>query len=143
MWKKLTDEVITEALNGAELATLTTKRRGENTDAVPGILAGVAARIRGCIRAGGRSPLRGDDHTIPTALWMAATDIVRYQVLLRYAISISEPRKLAYEQALKLLDDVAAGRFVLADEGTPKTPAPAWQGRKRRFGPSAKKGIIM
>lgn len=143
MWQKLTDEVLTEALNGRELAALTAKRQSESSDPMPGILAGVAARIRGCIRAGGRVRLRGGEDTIPTALWTVATDLVRYQALLRFALGMTDERKLAYQEALKQLEDVAAGRFVLADEGTPKTPAPAWEGRKRRFGPSSKKGIIM
>lgn len=143
MWQKLTDEVLTEALNSHELSVLTAKRKGEQTDPVPGILAGVAARIRGCIRAGGRVRLHVGEDFIPSALWTIATDIVRYQVLLRFALGMTDERKLAYQEALKTLEDVATGRFVLADDSTPKSPSPAWQGRKRRFGPSAKKGIIM
>lgn len=137
MWKELDDSILSEAFNGAELAAVARVRSEEKRDSVPGILAGVAAQIRGRIRSGGRSPLRGGESSVPAALWTVATDIIRYQVLLRYALNITEPRKLAWQQALKTLEDISSGAFVLPDEEAAvpgKNPRPAFFGRPARWG---------
>lgn len=142
MWVDLTEDVLAETLNGAELQAVAARRGTEQVDPVPGILAGVAAKIRGRIRSGGRTRLQGSDLAIPDALWTEAVDIVRYQLLLRLALNISEPRKIAYQTALKTLDDISSGAYVLTDDDQPKAPGPMWFGRPRRWGPNTRRGII-
>lgn len=142
MWVELTESILTEALQGAELQAVTAKRGAETVDSVPGILAGVAAKIRGRIRSGGRTQVQDGELAIPDALWTEATDLVRYQVLLRYALPITESRKIAWQAALKTLDDISSGAYVLTDDGAPKAPGPVWYGRPRRWGPATRRGIM-
>ncbi len=143
MWVELNDSILAEAFNGSELAKVTQRRGVEAVDPMPSLLEGVASLIRGRIRSGGRTQPQGEATFIPQELWSVATDIVRYRVLLRFALDISEPRKLAWQQAQKTLEDISSGAYVLADEGEGKLPAPHIVSRPAYWGPRAKRGGIM
>lgn len=140
MWHELTDAILADAFQPAELASIT---GGEpDTAAVSSVLAGVAALIRGRIRSNGRMTLQGSESSIPSELKMVATDIVRYQLLIRYDMTVSDDRRKAYEQAMETLEDIAKGAVVLADAETPSTPSPIWNGHPQRWGAMKKKGVM-
>lgn len=140
MWHELTDAILADAFQPAELASIT---GGEpDTAAVSSVLSGVAALIRGRIRSNGRVALQGSETAIPAELQMVATDIVRYQLLIRYDMTVSEDRRKAYEQAMQTLEDIAKGAVVLADSETPAAPSPIWNGHPKRWGAMKKPGVM-
>lgn len=140
MWQELTDAILADAFQPAELASIT---GGEpDTAAVTSVLSGVAALIRGRIRSNGRMALQGSETAIPAEMKMVATDIVRYQILLRYDMAVSDDRRKAYEQAMQTLEDIAKGEVVLADAATPAQPAPIWNGHPQQWGAMKKHGVM-
>jgi len=137
-WIKLDAGLIAEGLNDAEAARLLQLRGG--ADPVPGICAGLAARIRAAVAAGGRCRLQGDESSIPAALRGEAVAIIVVKLLVRYAMNISEPRKLEAERAEERLDAIAKGELPLTDDGI--AAAPSYASRPQRWSQPAGGGVM-
>ncbi len=125
----LDDALLAEAFNEKEAASLLQTRRSLPADPVPGICAGLAARMRNAVLAGGRAHLPADALAVPMALRGEATAILRVKLLTRFALAITEERKREAEAAENRLDAIAKGEIPFVDA----TPAarPAYYGRKR------------
>lgn len=128
-WIKLDASLIAEGLNEKEAAHLLQLRSG--TDPVPGICAGLAARIRAAVAAGGRCHLQGGADFIPAALRGEAVALLVVKLLVRYAINISDPRKAEAERAEERLDAIAKGELPFADDAV--MAAPTYEGRPQRW----------
>lgn len=128
-WIRLDASLIAEGLNEKEAAHLLQLRSG--ADPVPGICAGLAARIRAAVAAGGRCHLQGGADSIPAALRGEAVALLVVKLLVRYAINISDPRKSEAEKAEGRLDAIAKGELPLTDDGV--AAAPTYTGRPQRW----------
>lgn len=99
------------------------------------IVAGAAeeltSEVRMLVASGGRAGLSPDESAVPAGLLASCTSILRYRLLARYALDISEPRKQAYDDARALLDKAAAGTLTL-DTSADKTPRPYYNPRRSK-----------
>ena len=93
MWTPLTETILNQVLNAGELASVTRDRAQVQPDPIPGILAETAATIRSRIASGGRTRLQGSPDCIPAELMAEAGAIVRYRVLVRFALAMTDERK--------------------------------------------------
>lgn len=112
-----------------------------SADPLPDVVASVVSMVRGRVGACARNTL-GLDGTIPANLKSTALAIAAWELLSRLPLAAlaTEARKLAYEKGLKLLEDVAACKFVVdmpenpAPAGDIATgPGPSWKARPPQF----------
>ena len=139
-WVTLSEEIITEAFHNEEAEVIQQGRDSAPTDPVPGILAGLAARIRAAVLACGRVRLQGGELSIPQALRGEATAILRFKLLVRFALNVSEDRRLEAQDAEKRLDAIARGELPLAEDVVHHLPT--YKGRKQRW-QSPRRGGVM
>lgn len=100
-------------------------------ETVAGAAAELTAEVRMLVASGGRAELAADESAVPSGLMAACTAVLRYNLLARYALDISEPRKKAYEDARALLDKAAEGRLNL-DTDKDTTPHPYYNARRSK-----------
>lgn len=137
-WITITADLINEGLTATEATALLNAR--STADPVPGLLLGLAARIRQCVLSGGRSRLQGGQLDIPAALRLEAVAILRYKVLTRLALTISEDRRAEANAAEARLDAIANGTTPLADDAVQQVPT--YHGRPHRWNNPAAGGIM-
>jgi len=142
MWEPLTEDVLNQVLNAGELASVTRDRAQVQPDPIPGILAETAATIRSRIASGGRTKLQGGSDCIPSELMAEAGAIVRYRVLVRFALSMTEERVGEWKHANEVLRELSSGSYVIADDASGKTPSPHYSGRPPRWGMSRHGGVM-
>lgn len=130
-WFTLDEELIAEAFNEREAEKLQETRHSLPADPVPGICAGLAARVRQSVLAGGRCRLQGTELEIPLCLRNEATALLRVKLLTRFALSITEERKREAEVAEQLLTAIAKGEYPLPDDTV--AAAPTYHGRPHRW----------
>jgi phage gp36-like protein len=112
-WITLTDADLETRFAGAELAALRQKALSSGQgDPVPVVLAEVVDLVRGYV-AGHQVNQLGVGATVPAKLKTAALSIVRYELLNRLGMRVSEDRKQAYLDAIRLLEQVARGQFAV------------------------------
>lgn len=123
-WMPLNEALLPEAFAARELETLTEARHNAPQDPVPGICAGLAARIRNAVLAGGRAGLSGSkgENDIPLALRGEAAAILRYKLLVRFALAVTDERKEEAARAEQRLDDIAKGVYPLPDDTVATSP---------------------
>lgn len=128
-WIELTEALVLNRLAAAELAALKTAAIG-GAQTGAGILAdalsAVTREVRGYVGSCQRNTL-GEAGTIPDELESAALALVRRHLFTRLPGMKSlfdELRQKELEQAIALLRDVAACKFLLV---APVTPAPEAQ----------------
>lgn len=111
------------------------------------ITLNVVREIRGYVR---RQTTPGAGDTIPETLKASALIIARYRFLASVSASgvnlITEPRTKEYDNALKLLRDVASGDFILEEAVTPSSESapmagPSVVARDRSFTQADQDGI--
>ncbi len=142
MWEPLTEDVLNQVLNAGELASVTRDRAQVQPDPIPGILAETAATIRSRIASGGRTKLQGGPDCIPGELMAEAGAIVRYRVLVRFALAMTEERVGEWKHANEVLRELSSGSYVIADDASGKTPSPHYSGRPPRWGMSRHGGVM-
>lgn len=139
-WFTLGEELLTEAFNETEAAKLLPMRRSLPADPVPGICAGVAARVRAAVVAGGRCRVPEDAAAVPMALRGEATSLLRVKLLTRFALSITEERRREAEAAEARLDAIAKGEIPFADGHV--AARPTYAGRPLRWQSPQSGGIM-
>lgn len=142
MWEPLTEDVLNQVLNAGELATVTRDRAQVQPDPIPGILAETTATIRSRIASGGRTKLQGGADCIPAELMAEAGAIVRYRVLVRFALAMTEERIADWKHANEVLRELSSGSYVIAEDASGKTPSPHYTGRRSRWGMSRRGGVM-
>ena len=125
-WTSVSATTVKPRLSATELTALQTIDLPSGvTDALTDLVSQVVDEVRGYIRTGG-FPL-GASGTLPAGLVAAAIDITRYRLAARFPVKIldTDQRRRAYEDAIKLLDRVSAGKWTPETPATPDTESAA------------------
>jgi len=85
-------------------------------DPVADTISAAADLARGYCRSNGNLRL-GPAGTIPRALLAPVLDIAAYNILKRLPAPVGEDRRTAYEEAMRILRDVAEGRTTPEGHG--------------------------
>lgn len=103
-------DIVPVAILGCFTGTVQLKAGGD--DPVETQLAQTAAFVRGII-ASSPQTVRADSRAIaiPPSLVQPAMDHLRFRLLTRLDISVNESRRLAYERACEIFDEIRAGRL--------------------------------
>ena len=119
------DDVITK-LSGPEKAAMTTAAlQAAQVSPLPAVITQVVAEIRGYVAACERNIL-GDGETIPSELLGAAINRIRFELATRLPVAslLTQVRIDANEQAIALLRDAAACKFLVVGPETPAADQP-------------------
>lgn len=138
-WTTLTESQLEDILAEAEISALKDFLSETQESPVPGILLNVTGLVRGKVAANKDNTLGAGD-TVPATLVDAALTIARHRLLNRLPIAslLTEGRRREYDDAMRILSDVASGGMAVeqpetpADEATP-SPTPRWKARRRKF----------
>ena len=133
-WTTLQPDDIRARLSETERLALA-RATGDLGDAIPADLLGqTASLVRGYIAAHRGNALAAEALAIPPSLKSAALDLAVVAYSIRAAGTLLDPkgaRAAARDAAIRLLQDVAAGRFAVeptgdaADEPAAPHPGPA------------------
>jgi len=118
-WRSLTEADVRSVLSDSELAALS---RAAGPDGLAEHIAlacsDVAATVRGYVAADARNSLLGPAGTVPAGLRQAALAILAVDLPARLGGLSLDPRGVRKDSkaaAVKLLESVAAGRFLVED----------------------------
>lgn len=109
------------------------------------LVASLTAEIRACVISGARNELPPDATLIPDSLKLAATAKIRFSLLTRFQLNVSEARTLEWKQADALLADVRRGTMAVEQpDGSPtkSNPSPTYRSRPRWWGPERRRGVM-
>jgi phage gp36-like protein len=116
-WSAITATEVKTRLTGAELTALQTVALASGqTDPLVEIIEQVVDEVRGYISANTSNTL-GASGTVPSKLISAALAIIRYRLCTRLPVKslLTEDRVKENEAAIRLLEQVAAGKFAIED----------------------------
>jgi len=109
-WNQITDTDVLDEITPAENATLRNIQGA--TDKLPRLLDRVVEKFRGAILAGGQS--LGADATVPDSIADDVCAFARWKFLTSIPQAKNmqtEERKLAWQEALKILSELRLGKF--------------------------------
>lgn len=137
-WITLTESQVITKLSGPEIAAMKTAAlQAAQANPLPGVISQIVKEIRGYVAACERNVL-GDGETIPDELEGAAISRIRFELATRLPVAslLTEDRRTANANALTLLRDAAACRFLIVGPLTPttdeiSTPSPRFSARDR------------
>ena len=141
----LESDVLT-VLSESELSTYRAAAiAGGQADPVAPTLAQVVDLVRGYVGAYKPNTL-GLPGTIPQKLLATALDLVAVRLPQRVGVSPKDVRQAAAVQAVRLLEQVAAGTFNIEEPDSPTTettsaPRPSIEARRRHFTPRSEEGV--
>ena len=146
-WISITETDVQTRLAGAELSALKTAALADGqTNPLTEIIEQVVDEIRGYVAACERNTL-GEGTTIPQKLLATALAMIRFRLSTRLpGFRVDENRRSENEQAIRLLERVAACRFANeepeeeATETVP-SPSPSIGTRTRNFEAADQDGI--
>lgn len=137
-WITITEADVLTTLSGAELEGYRSAALADGQpDPVAATIAQVIDLVRGYVGGCPRHVL-GEAGTIPQKLLAPALDIIAARIPLRVNRSPKEGRKTAQENAIKVLEQVAAFKFdieeplVATTEVSAAAVRPSFNGRPRR-----------
>ena len=116
-WSALTTANVKTRLTGAELAAMQTAALSAGqTDPLPDIITQVTDEVRGYVAANRKNTL-GAAGTLPSKLHGAALAMIRYRLATRLPVKslLTEDRVKENEAAIRLMEQVAAGKFSIED----------------------------
>jgi phage gp36-like protein len=122
MWELFDPDDVLSTLSQPERDLFGTGASDEDfPDRLIEIINEVVSMVRGRVAAwpDNRASM-GPEETIPEELYLATINIVRYQLLTALPggrMFIDEPRERTYSDALKLMENVAAGTLVVGVPG--------------------------
>lgn len=124
-WRKVQECDLEATLSQDEISAFRKSADFEH-DPVEAQLRQACAYVRSIIRSGGKCRPAADESTLPESLISPAMDYLRHQILTRMNVVVNESRTRAYEQALKLFDEIRSGRFIPeSDAATEAADTPA------------------
>ena len=146
-WQTLTTENVKTRLTGSELTALQTSALADGqADPLPEIITTVVDEVRGYISAGGYTLETGT--TVPSKLVSATLAIIRYRLATRLPVKslLDENRVREYQDAVKLLERVADGKFAIEEATTATTEtiggaSPSMTSKTRTFTNDDEDGI--
>lgn len=109
-WIKPTREDLTATISSEEIDAFSAS--ADFADVVDANLRRTVQLVRGYVRAGGVK-LPADESLMPPSLLASAMDYAAYDLLKRFSVEISEPRRRAREDALSIFKEVGAGRMAV------------------------------
>ncbi len=133
-------------LSETELATYrAAATAGGQADPLAPTLAQVVDLVRGYVGAYKPNTL-GLPGTIPQKLLAPALDLVAVRLPQRVGVSPKDVRQAAAVQAVRLLDQVAAGTFNIEEPDsvtseTTSAPRPTIEARRRHFSQHSEEGV--
>lgn len=136
-WISITEDDLLTAISGDELTGYREAALAEGQpDPVQPTIDQAADLVRGYV-GGWKQNTLGPAGTIPQKLLSAAVDIIVARIPSRVGKSPKEGRKDARDAAIKLLEQVSAGKFDIEEPVTksdeqPSAPSPSFSGRARR-----------
>jgi hypothetical protein len=119
-WIPLTETEVITKLSGPEISAMKTAAlQAAQVNPLPGIISQVILEIRGYVAACQRNQL-GDGETIPDELQGAAISRIRFELATRLPVAslLTEDRRTANANALTLMRDAAACRFLIVQPAT-------------------------
>lgn len=138
-WVTITEADVQTRLAGAELSSYRSAAKAQGqVDPLPEIISNVVAEVRGHIAACERNTL-GDGETIPEKLMHTALALIRYRLITRLPLTVSEERKEEYRDATELLHRVADCKFAVeepetaSDDEVIASSSPSFTERTRNF----------
>lgn len=139
-WVTVDAALAEEGLSAAELAAVS-NCGADWQAALQGVCMGLAARVRNACMASGRvQALDPRPVAVPAALRAEVVDVLRYRLLLRFALRVTDERKEAATAAEARLDALARGEYPLVD--SPAAAAPTYHGRPHRFQSPQRGGLL-
>jgi len=118
-WITITPEDVRTRLTAAELAAIqNTSLAPDQADPVPEVIEQVVDEVRGYVS---NVATLGSGSTIPSKLLSAALAIIRYRLLGRVGLKSGEDRRREYEDAVRLLERAADGKFRVEEPETAST----------------------
>ena len=145
-WIIPTENDLLTTLSETELATYRAAAlAGGQADPVAPTLAQVVDLVRGYVGAY-RSNTLGDAGTIPQKLLAPLIDLVAVRLPQRVGVPPKDVRKAAGDQAIRLLEQVAAGVFNIEEPDsftleTTEAPSPSIVGNCRLFTRCSEEGV--
>lgn len=127
MWTTITEAKVIAKLSGPEIAAMKTAAlQAAQSNPLTEIIAQVVLEVRGYIAACPNNIL-GEGTTIPEELLGAAVSRVRFELATRLPVAtlLTEDRRSANRDAIRLLEQVAACKFLIVQ---PETAAPEQAG---------------
>jgi len=115
-WRTADEADLAATLSQAEIDAFRASGAADGTDPVARLLARTAAFVRGFAARNG-NVAEGPPGTLPESLISPAMDYAAADVLKRVGVPLSEDRRKAREDALKLFRDVAAGAYTPESDG--------------------------
>ncbi len=120
-WISLTENDVMYIFADAEYSAITTKALNAGiTDLVSSTIANATNRVRGYVAACDQNTLNTGS-TIPENLKNATLDLIRFELLNRLNLDISEERLQSYRDSLRLLEQVATCKFAVDTPDNPET----------------------
>jgi hypothetical protein len=145
-WITPTESDVLTVLSENELSTYRAAATASGqADPVAPTLAQVVDLVRGYVGSYRPNTL-GLAGTIPQKLLATALDLVAVRIPQRVGVSPKDVRLAAATQALRLLEQVAAGAFNIEEPDsasleTTAAPRPTIAARHRHFGPCGEEGV--
>ena len=115
-WRRLTKADLGATISQKEIDAYR-QSAPAGTDAVADLLSRTAEMARGYCRANRAVKLPADGESVPGSLVAACCDYAAYDVLKRQPVPVGEDRRKAYEEAMRILRDVAEGRTTPEGHG--------------------------
>jgi phage gp36-like protein len=136
-WITLTEALVANRMTGAELTAMKTAALGggqSGATVLADCISAVVREVRGYVAACATNTL-GDGETIPQELEHAALALLRQRLANRLPgmakLMQDDARKAEYDDAVRLLRDVAACRFAIISPDEPASEQPALGGTPR------------
>lgn len=146
-WSTVSSSTVKPRLSATELAALQSSDLPSGvTDALADLVTQVVDEVRGYVQSGGFT--LGAAGTLPSRLISAAISIIRYRLATRFPVKMldTEARQREYDDAQKLLDKVAAGKFAIEEPTTADTessggPGPSFTDKTLSMNRTSQDGI--
>lgn len=121
-WRQLTEADILSKMSSAELEAFREAAvSSDQEDPITAAIANVTGLVRGYVASNSDNNLDATADTVPVRLIPSAVDILVVDIPARAAgtqIDPEDARAKAKSQAIKLLEQVAAGKFSIEDPVT-------------------------
>lgn len=110
MWRKVHEADLNASLSLDEIDAF--RKSALDGDPVEAQIASVVQYVRGCIRSGGKATLSKEEDFLPESLIVPAMDFLRHRLLTRHDLKVNESRTKAYDEAVKLFNELRRGEFI-------------------------------
>lgn len=144
-WIQITEADIQTVFSGAEIEAYRSAALAQGqSDPVSATIAQVVDLVRGYIGAAGIT--LGASGTIPQKLLSTSLDVFAWRFSSRVGRKAGDSRQTLYQDAIKLLENVAKGQFdieepVTTTDETSSRPRPRISGKTLEFDRTSQDGI--